>query len=121
MADGVDVRQFMDINYYGCVYPTIAALPHLQATAGRICVVSSLGGLMPFPRQTLYNASKYALIGFFDTLRIELLAKKSNVSITMVCPGFVKTGITSGGGIGRDGKQIGFQLKFLIRERNNNV
>ena len=107
MNDDVDIRQFMDINYYGCVYPTIASLPHLQKTNGRIAVVSSLGGLMPFPRQTLYNASKYALMGFFDTLRMELMSKRSGVSITMVCPGFVKTEITAGGGLGRDGKPVG--------------
>ncbi len=46
MQPGMDVRQFMDVNYYGCVYPTIAALPHLQksASGGRIVVISSLGG-----------------------------------------------------------------------------
>ncbi|CAE7848218.1 HSD5, partial [Symbiodinium microadriaticum] len=77
MAEDVNVRQFMDVNYYGCVYPTVAALPHLHTSAGRIVVVSSLGGIMPFPRQTLYNASKYALVGFFDTLRMELQSKRS--------------------------------------------
>lgn len=80
MSDNVNIRQFMDINYYGCVYPTIAALPHLQQTGGRIVVVSSLGGIMPFPRQTLYNASKYALVGFFDSLRMELQSKSSKVN-----------------------------------------
>lgn len=79
MTDEVNIRQFMDINYYGCIYPTIAALPHLQGTGGRIVVVSSLGGVMPFPRQTLYNASKYALVGFFDSLRLELQSKQSQV------------------------------------------
>jgi NADP-dependent 3-hydroxy acid dehydrogenase YdfG len=54
----MNIRQFMDINYYGCVYPTMYALPELHNTAGRIVVVSSIGGLMPFPRQTFYNASK---------------------------------------------------------------
>jgi NADP-dependent 3-hydroxy acid dehydrogenase YdfG len=79
MKEDVNIRQFMDINYYGCVYPTIAALPHLQSTNGRIMVVSSIGGIIPFPRQTLYNASKYALMGFFDSLRMELQSKKSKV------------------------------------------
>lgn len=79
MKEDVNIRQFMDINYYGCVYPTIAALPYLQESNGRIMVVSSIGGIIPFPRQTLYNASKYALMGFFDSLRMELLSKKSKV------------------------------------------
>jgi short-subunit dehydrogenase len=103
-------RQFMDINYYGCVYPTIAALPHLDKTAGRICVVSSIGGLAPFVRQTFYNASKYALVGFFESLRLELMSKESGVSITLVCPGYVKTSITEGGGLGRDGKPVGASI-----------
>lgn len=101
----------MDVNYYGCVNTTIAALPILQKSKGAICVVSSLGGVMPFPRQTLYNASKYALMGFYDTLRMELQAKGSGVSISMICPGFVKTGITAGGGLGKDGKPIGVSLE----------
>ncbi len=79
MTENVNFRQFMDINYYGCVYPTIAALPYLQKADGRIMVISSIGGLIPFPRQTFYNASKYALIGFFDSLRMELLSKQSKV------------------------------------------
>lgn len=107
MQPGVNIRTFMDVNYYGCVYPTIAALPHLQKTDGRIVVVSSLGGLVPFPRQTLYNASKYALNGFYDSLRLELQSRGSGVSVTLVCPGFVKTEITAGGGLGRDGKPMG--------------
>lgn len=115
MNEDVNIRQFMDINYYGCVYPTISALPYLQKTNGRIMVVSSIGGLIPFPRQTLYNASKYALMGFFESLRMELLSKQSKVSITMVCPGFVKTEITSGGGIGKDGKPIGkYSFNFIF-------
>lgn len=111
MKPDVNIRQFMDVNYYGCVYPTIAALPHLQKSVneggGKIGVISSVGGLVPFPRQTLYNASKYALFGFFDSLRMELQSKQSKISITMICPGFVKTEITAGGGLGRDGKPIG--------------
>eukprot|EP00602_Paraphysomonas_sp_CaronLab_P006783 CAMPEP_0185017576 /NCGR_PEP_ID=MMETSP1103-20130426/511_1 /TAXON_ID=36769 /ORGANISM="Paraphysomonas bandaiensis, Strain Caron Lab Isolate" /LENGTH=278 /DNA_ID=CAMNT_0027547047 /DNA_START=138 /DNA_END=974 /DNA_ORIENTATION=+ len=107
MSPDVNIHQYMDVNYYGAVFPTISALPYLHSTNGRIVVVSSLGGLMPFPRQTLYNASKYALLGFFESLRMELLSKGSEVSVTIVCPGFVKTEITSGGGLGRDGKPIG--------------
>lgn len=110
MSPDVDIRQFMDINYYGCVNITIAALPIMQQSNGVICVVSSLGGLLPFPRQTLYNASKYALIGFYDTLRMELKAKGSGIDICMICPGFVKTGITAGGGIGKDGTPVGVSL-----------
>ena len=114
MSKDANIHQFMDINYYGCVYPTIEALPFLQQSNGRIMIISSIGGLIPFPRQTLYNASKYALLGFFETLRMELQSKQSQVTITMICPGFVKTNITSGGGIGKDGKPIGKEIfKFF--------
>jgi NADP-dependent 3-hydroxy acid dehydrogenase YdfG len=57
MRPDVDFRQFMDVNYYGCVYMTLAALPHVQQCSGRITVVSSVGGLIPYPRQTFYNVS----------------------------------------------------------------
>jgi short-subunit dehydrogenase len=107
MDEQVNFRQFMDVNYYGCVFPTLAALPYLQRSGGRIVVVSSLGGLIPFPRQTFYNASKYALMGFYETLRLELQSKQSGVSISIVCPGFVQTEITAGAGIGRRGQPIG--------------
>lgn len=107
MTEEANPYQYMDINYYGCIHPTIAALPHLQKTSGRIVVVSSLGGLLPFPRQTLYNASKFALMGFYESLRMELQSKKSGVSISMICPGFVETELTQGRGLGRDGKPIG--------------
>lgn len=112
MKEDVDYKQFMNVNYYGCLFPTLAALPHLSKTSGSIVVVSSLGGLIPYPRQTFYNASKFALVGFFETLRMELNMKKrpkgqDPVSITMVCPGFVETELTKGAGIGKDGKPFG--------------
>lgn len=123
MHSDFNIRQYMDVNYYGCVYPTIAALPHLQKSTadggGRIVVVSSLGGLIPFPRQTLYNASKYALLGFFDTLRMELQAKGSKVSISTICPGFIKTEITAGGGLGRDGKPVGTSMDPAANKISN--
>lgn len=63
MDKSVDYHQFMNVNYYGCVYLTLAALPYLQQTAGRITVVSSLGGLIPYPRQTFYNVRMNPCMG----------------------------------------------------------
>jgi NAD(P)-dependent dehydrogenase (short-subunit alcohol dehydrogenase family) len=81
-GDTSNFKSYMDINYWGCVWPTFYALPHLvkpiltfflhfkRKTKGHIVVVSSLGGLVPFPRQTLYNSSKYALQGIFSIFKI---------------------------------------------------
>lgn len=110
-VDEAVYRRFMDVNYYGCIWPCMRALPALEDCAGRIVVVSSLGGLVPFPRQCLYNASKHALKGFFDSLRIEMRARRSSVSITMVCPGFVETEMTTKTAVGADGQQLCAQLK----------
>jgi len=97
-------KDFMEINYWGAVWTTYFALPALRKSRGRIAVISSMGGLVPFPRQTLYNSSKYALQGFFETLRTEL--GSSGVSVTVANPGFIKTEMTTGAGIGKDGKPL---------------
>jgi NAD(P)-dependent dehydrogenase (short-subunit alcohol dehydrogenase family) len=81
----------MRLNYLGCVWCTVPALPHLKASRGRIVVISSLAGLTGVPRRSAYCASKHALAGFYDSLRIELAA--SGVSVTMVHPGFVYSDI----------------------------
>jgi short-subunit dehydrogenase len=79
------------VNYLGAVACTHYALPHLQATRGRIVVVSSLTGKVGVPTRSGYAASKHALHGFFDSLRVELAG--SGVSVTIACPGFVDSGI----------------------------
>jgi short-subunit dehydrogenase len=80
----------MDVNFYGAVYCTYYALPHLIRSGGRIVAVSSLGGKAPLPYNSPYIASKFALHGFFDSLRMEL--KRHGVSVTIICPYWVVTG-----------------------------
>lgn len=80
----------MGVNFFGAVYCTYYALPYLIRNHGRIVAVSSLGGKAPLPYNSPYIASKFALHGFFDSLRIELM--RHEVSVTIVCPYWVVTG-----------------------------
>ncbi len=77
----------MRVNYLGSVWCTAYALPHLKRTKGRIVAISSLTGLTGVPKRTAYAATKHAMAGFFDSLRIEL--DGTGVTVTMVYPGFV--------------------------------
>ncbi|HET7456636.1 MAG TPA: SDR family oxidoreductase, partial [Gemmatimonadaceae bacterium] len=83
------LEQVMRVNYFGAVYCTRYALPHLKATQGRIVAVSSLAGRAGVPTRSGYAASKHAMAGFFDSLRIELAPL--GVSVTVAYPGFVAT------------------------------
>jgi short-subunit dehydrogenase len=94
-------ERIMRVNYLGAVACTHYALPHLKASKGRLVVVSSLAGKTGVPTRTGYSASKHALHGFFDSLRVEL--DGSGVSVTIVCPGYVATAIRRYL-IGRDGQ-----------------
>jgi len=98
------VEKIMKINYLGSVYCTYYALPQLKKSKGRIVGISSLTGRTGVPTRTAYAASKFAMTGFFDSLRIELA--NSGVTVTMIYPGFVDTEIR-GKELGADGKQIG--------------
>jgi len=80
-----------DLNVRAAVAVTRSALPGLMARRGRIGVLSSVAGFSPLLYRTAYSASKHALHGFFESLRVELAA--DGVSVTMVCPSFVDTGI----------------------------
>jgi short-subunit dehydrogenase len=84
-------ERVMRVNYLGSVYCTHAALPHLKASKGLIVAVSSLQGKTGFPLSSGYSASKFAMQGFFDSLRIEL--DGSGVDVLIVFPGAVDTGI----------------------------
>jgi short-subunit dehydrogenase len=84
-------EQLMRVNLWGSIYCTHAAMPHLKQTQGRIVALSSLAGLVGIPGRTAYCASKFAMTGFFEALRIEL--KDSGVSVTVAYPGVVDTQI----------------------------
>ncbi len=97
------LERIMQVNYMGAVYCTHHALPHLRASKGRIVGISSLAGKVGVPTRTGYSAAKHAMTGFFDSLRIELA--DSGVTVTMIYPGFVATGIRENA-TGPDGKPI---------------
>jgi NAD(P)-dependent dehydrogenase (short-subunit alcohol dehydrogenase family) len=97
-------EKVMQVNFLGAVYPTFYALPHLKKTRGRIVAVSSLAGFTGVPTRTGYAASKHALFGFFDSLRIEL--RGSGVTVTMIAPDFVLSEIHRRA-VGADGKPLG--------------
>lgn len=82
-------KHTVDVNFYGAVYCTYYALPYLKKTRGRIVAVSSVGGKAAIPYNTPYCASKYAMHGFYDSLRMELT--QHGVSCTVVCPWWVVT------------------------------
>lgn len=81
----------MKINLWGAVWCTHAALPHLKESRGRIVAVSSLSGLVGVPGRSAYAATKFAMSGFFESLRAEL--KQRGVSVTTAYPGVVTTQI----------------------------
>ena len=95
------LERIMDVNYMGAVRCTHYALPHLKASKGRIVGIASLTGVTGVPTRSGYAASKHAMRGFFDSLRIELA--DAGVTVTMIYPGFVGTGMRENAS-GPDGK-----------------
>jgi len=89
-----DFRWLMEVNFWGVINGTEAFLPHLEiAGEGHIVNISSVFGLMSIPSQSAYNASKFAVRGYSDTLRMELEMTRVPVSVTTVHPGGIKTQI----------------------------
>ncbi|KAL5717868.1 11beta-hydroxysteroid dehydrogenase [Ranunculus cassubicifolius] len=91
----------MDTNFWGSVYPSHFALPHLKKSKGKIVVLASVTGSLYAPSISIYGASKAALINFYDTLRVEF---GSSITITIVSPGFVKSEMTKGKHLCMDGR-----------------
>lgn len=89
-----DYRWIMDINFWGVVYGTKAFLPHLEAAGtGHVVNLSSIFGVAAQPLMSGYNASKYAVRGFTESLRQDLELTGSAVSATCVHPGGIRTNI----------------------------
>jgi NAD(P)-dependent dehydrogenase (short-subunit alcohol dehydrogenase family) len=97
------IRRIMEVNFFGAVHCTKAALPHLVARRGLIIAVSSVAGYTPLIARTGYAASKHAMHGFFDSLRTELAPQ--GVDVMMVCPSFIATRIDRNA-LGGDGKPV---------------
>jgi len=80
------IRQLMDVNFYGTVYCTKYALPYLLKTKGSLVGIISIAGYVGLPGRTGYSASKFAIRGFLDSLRIENL--KKGLHVLVAAPGF---------------------------------
>ncbi|KAI9079776.1 hypothetical protein K1719_038397 [Acacia pycnantha] len=89
-----DLAPIMDVNFWGSVYATHFAVPHLRKSIGKIVVISSVAAWLQTPRLSFYNfqASKAAIVSFFETLRAELGA---DIGITIVTPGAIKSKMTA--------------------------
>ena len=85
------IRRVMEVNFFGAVHCTRAALDALCQARGLIIVISSVAGFAPLLARTGYAAAKHALHGFFESLRTELV--DDGVGVLMVCPSFIATGI----------------------------
>jgi NAD(P)-dependent dehydrogenase (short-subunit alcohol dehydrogenase family) len=116
-----DVQLFerlMRVNYLGAVYLTFFALPALKRARGRIVAISSLAGLTGVPTRTAYAATKHALFGFYDSLRIELAG--SGISVTVVAPDYVRTELRRRAA-GPDGAPLGIsplrEARLMTAER----
>lgn len=84
----------MNINFWGVVYGTKAFLPHLKASGdGHVINISSVFGFIAFPTQSAYNAAKFAVRGFTESLREEMAIDGYPVGVTCVHPGGIKTNI----------------------------
>ena len=88
----IDVmRRVMDVNFYGAVYCTSFALPSITARKGSIVGISSIAGYRGLPGRSAYSASKFALQGWLEALRTELMS--DDVNVMWVCPNFVNSNI----------------------------
>jgi NADP-dependent 3-hydroxy acid dehydrogenase YdfG len=89
-----DIERVMDVDFWGVVNGTKAFLPHVIASGdGHIVNISSLFGLIAVPGQSAYNAAKFAVRGFTEALRQEMLVAKHPVKVTCVHPGGIKTAV----------------------------
>lgn len=98
------LRRVVEVNFFGAVHCTKAALPSLLARRGRVVALSSVAGFAPLATRSGYVASKHALEGFFATLRTEHAA--DGLGVTLVRPSFVRTDIGARA-LGADGRPAG--------------
>lgn len=111
-----DIEWIMNINFWGVVYGTKEFLPYLKATKdGHIINISSLFGLISQPTQSAYNASKFAVRGFTESLRQELDLEKCGVSVTCVHPGGIRTNIAKAAKMTDSVKALGMDPEKSIQ------
>ena len=98
------IRRLMDINFWGTIYCTKFALPYLLKAKGSVVGVSSIAGFKGLPGRTGYTASKFAMQGFLETLRIENM--KKGLHVLIACPAFTSSNIRKTA-LAADGTQQG--------------
>lgn len=103
-ADLSVLKSVMDVNFWGTVYCTKYALPEILKTKGSIVGVSSIAGYKGLPGRTGYSASKFAMNGFLDALRVENL--HTGIHVMTACPGFTASNIRNTA-LAADGTQQG--------------
>ena len=92
-----DIRLTIDVNTIAPMVLTLQVLPDmLRRNRGHICNIASAGGMLGNPKMSVYGASKWAVIGWSESMRIELQQKNSNVHVTTVAPYFISTGMFKG-------------------------
>lgn len=108
-----DFERVVDVDFWGVVNGTKAFLPHLIASGdGHLINVSSLFGLLSIPGQSAYNAAKFAVRGFTESLRQEMLVAKYPVQVTCVHPGGIKTAIARNAAVPDGDDQVSFAQFF---------
>lgn len=85
------IRKLMDVNFWGTVYCSKYALPHLLASKGSLVGIISIAGYIGLPGRTGYSASKYAIRGFLDTVRVENI--KNGLHVLVAAPGFTASNV----------------------------
>lgn len=105
-------HKIMNVNYFGMVYCTHFALPYLKKSRGLLVGISSMTGKIGVPTRTGYAASKHAMQGFLDNLRIELMG--TGVDVSVISPGFVQSEVRFSA-LGADAKPTG---KSRVDESN---
>lgn len=107
-ADPEVLRKVMDINFFGTVYATHYALPYIRQAKGSIVGISSIAGYRGLPVRSGYSASKFAMNGFLEALRTELL--REGVHVLTACPGFTTSNIRFTA-LGKDGEVKGETMR----------
>ncbi len=123
-VDGMSYQDFewlMNINFWGVVHGTKAFLPHLKAAGeGHVINTSSVFGLIGVPSQSAYNAAKFAVRGFTESLRMELDIEACGVSATSVHPGGIKTNIAKDARMDASIESLGMDAKASSTEFEKN-
>eukprot|EP00850_Spirogloea_muscicola_P008684 SM000047S16823 [mRNA] locus=s47:4831:6675:- [translate_table: standard] len=86
LASQYRMREMFDTTFWGDIYTTYYALPHLKASKGVMAVTASVAAYVPFPQQAIYNAANASIAEFYDTLRVEI---GNDIEITVVAPGIM--------------------------------